>query len=130
MFLFNHLGSKQLTALLFLSSFFGYLEWGDNASFLFEVEWELIQVLVNDPMSAMHPFTVLPMLGQIGLVVALFQKSPTKWLVYASIGCLGLLFGLMFFIGIAGWNLKILGSTLPFLILSVLVIVRLRRQHP
>lgn len=129
MFLFNHLGSKQLTALLFLSSFFGYLEWGDNASFLFEVEWELIQVLVNDPMSAMHPFTVLPMLGQIGLVVALFQKSPTKWLVYTSIGCLGILFGLMSFIGISSGVPKIFLSTLPFLILSVLVIVRLRRQH-
>lgn len=120
--------NKAILFGLFLASFIGYLEWGDNSSFLFVVEWELLKGLINEPMSVLHPFTVLPLLGQIGILVAVFQKKPSKWLVYASIGCLGLLFGLMFFIGLSAWNLKILGSTLPFLVLSVLAVVRLRRQ--
>jgi len=46
-------------------------------------------------------------------------------LTYAGIAGIGILFALMFFIGVIDLNVRILASTLPFLIFAVLAI----RQH-
>ncbi len=114
---------KLLNFLLIVTSLFGYLEWGTNMhTFLFQAEGEILSKLTADPMSVLHPLTVLPMLGQIGLLVTLFQKQPGRILTYCCIGSMGILFLLMFAIGVMSFNLKIIASTLPFLILSFLAI--------
>lgn len=114
---------KLLNFLLIVTSLFGYLEWGTNMhTFLFQAEGEILSKLTADPMSVLHPLTVLPMLGQIGLLVTLFQKQPERILTYCCIGSMGILFLLMFAIGVMSFNLKIIASTLPFLILSFLAI--------
>lgn len=76
-----------------------------------------------NPVDAIHPFSVLPLLGQVFLVITLFQKSPWRSLTLAGIGCIGLLLVFIFFIGIVGPNFKMLVSTLPFLVLSFRVII-------
>ena len=119
---------KMLIAGLILSSLFGYLEWGGGKSMLlYQAELEILSKIFNDPMSVLHPFTVLPMLGQALLLISLFQQNPSKVLVYIGIGCIGVLLLLMFAIGIMAANVKILGSTLPFLILAGLLVLGYRR---
>jgi len=113
----------MLNFLLIVTSLFGYLEWPkDMHMFLFQAEAEIVSKLIADPMSVLHPLTVLPMLGQIGLLITLFQKQPGKILTYCCIGAMGLLFLLLFAIGVMSVNLKIIASTLPFLVLSFIAI--------
>jgi hypothetical protein len=120
--------SKVLNLLLILTSLVGYLEWGrGNKSFLFQAEAAIFSKLFSDPISILHPFTVLPMLGQVLLVVTLFQNRPGKTLTYISIGCLGILLGLMFVIGLMNLNYKIIISTIPFIVVSVIAIIHYKK---
>ncbi len=115
--------SKILNFLLIITSLFGYLEWSGNSHmFLFQAEGEIILKLFTHPTSVIHPFTVLPMIGQIILLITLFQKKPNKTLTYIGMGGLGILLTFMFFIGVISLNSKILFSTIPFLIISIFTI--------
>lgn len=122
--------NKALNLGLILSSLLGYLEWGQgNKTFLLQAEMEVVSKLFNDFMAAFHPFTILPLLGQLLLLITLFQKQPSKVLTYVGMSCIGLLLAFMFFIGLISLNAKILLSTLPFLALAVLTIRTLRNRE-
>ena len=115
---------KILNFLLIITSLVGYLEWGrGHHTFLFQAEAEILSKAFTEPLSVFHPFTVIPLLGQIILLITLFQKHPGKWLTTIGIACIGLLLGLMFFIGCIGLNIKIMLSTLPFLIIAVVALM-------
>ncbi|HCX21705.1 MAG: hypothetical protein CMB80_32580 [Flammeovirgaceae bacterium] len=120
---------KSLLLLLVASSLFGYLEWGGgNSSFLFEAEYEVLIRLFNSPESASHPFTLIPLAGQVLLLISLILYKPKKILIYIGIACLGLLLYFMFVMGLFSLNLKIIGSTLPFTALSIYTIWYLRKM--
>ena len=115
--------SKILNLCLFVTSLFGYLEWGgDNQMFLWKGEMEILAKLSNDPLLVLHPFTVLPLVGQMILLITLFQKKPSRLLTYLGMGGIGILMLLIFGIGLMGANFKIAGSAIPFLITGILVI--------
>ncbi len=115
--------NKVLNLLLLLTSLFGYLEWGGGSHlFLFEAEGEVLGKLFTDPLSVIHPFTLLPMVGQVLLLVTLFQPQPSKLLTYLSIASLGLLLGFMCFVGLLSHNYLITFSTLPFIVVAAFTI--------
>jgi len=117
--------SKLLNLGLIVTSLLGYLEWGkDMTMFLFQGEAEIVVKLFKDPISVIHPFTVLPMTGQIILLITLFQKQPGRKLSLVGMGCIAILFLLIFVIGIMTLKLRIFLSTIPFLTLGVLRILR------
>lgn len=119
---------RILIFLLIITSLFGYLEWGrDNSSFLFQGEYDLLKNMMSNPKSAIHPFTLIPLLGQILLFITLFQKKPNRILTYVGISCIGLLLLFMSFIGIISANIKILISTLPFIVVAILAIINQRK---
>lgn len=120
--------SKILNSLLIITSLIGYLEWsGNNHIFLFKAEAEIFSKLFTDPVSVLHPFTILPLIGQILLLITIFQKTPSKILTYISIAGLGLLLGFMFIVGIMSMNFKIIISTIPFIVISILAIRHYRK---
>lgn len=120
--------SKILNFLLIITSLIGYLEWGKNShSFLFQAEGEILTKLFTDPASVIHPFTILPMLGQVLLIITLFQKKQSKILTYISIVCLGILLVLMFVIGIMSLKYKIIFSTIPFIAVAIFAIIHYRK---
>ena len=122
--------SKIINLILIISSLFGYLEWGESQQqFLFQVEAELFSKLISEPASLLHPFVLLPLAGQILLIITLFQEQPSKLLTYLSIAGLGLLFAMILFIGIINSNIKIGLSALPFLITSVYAIFHYRKLN-
>ena len=95
---------KILNALLIVTSLLGYLEWsGDSHTFLFQAEAEILHKLFTNPSSVVHPFILLPLIGQI------------------------LLLGFMFIIGLISLNYKIIISTISFLVVAVLTIINLRK---
>ncbi|MBX7186799.1 MAG: hypothetical protein K1Y01_16780 [Vicinamibacteria bacterium] len=118
---------KALNLSLVLSSLVGYLEWGKSEStFLFQAEAGMFDKALQHPESLIHPFTLLPLLGQAALLATLFQKEAGKRLTYLGIAGLGLLLGFMFVVGLISLNPRILVSTLPFLILATVTIRRHR----
>jgi len=120
---------KILNGLLILTSLLGYLEWGnDRSSFLFQAEWEVLSRLFQDPLSVVHPLTLVPLLGQLLLFATLFQKEPGKALTLVGLGCLAILLVFICFIGVISLNWKILFSTVPFIMVAVLVILNLRKK--
>ena len=126
--------TKILNLLLIVFSLLGYLEWGnDNSSFLFEAEAEIFSKLFTDPGSVVHPFTMLPLAGQLLLLVTLFQKKPNKWLTFTGMGGIGILLVFMFLIGLISLNVSILISTIPFFVAGFLAVRhhrQLARQAP
>jgi hypothetical protein len=121
--------AKILNALLIFTSLMGYLEWGkDNRVFLFQAEGQILLKLLNEPVAVAHPFTMLPMLGQLLLLITLFQKSAGKILTYAGMTGIGILLAFMFVIGLVSLNWKILVSTLPFLLIAFLTLRHFRHS--
>lgn len=117
-----------LNLLLVITSLLGYLEWGkDESIFLLEGEILIISKLFTDFTSVIHPFILLPMAGQILLIVTLFQKSPSRLLTYLGLGSIGILLFFMFLIGLLSLNYKILFSTIPFLVTGFFVIMKNRK---
>lgn len=121
--------AKILNALLIVTSLLGYLEWGGgNNILLFQGEADIILKLFTNPKSVAHPFILMPLLGQLLLLLTIFQKTPNRILTFIGIGSLGLLLGFMFIIGIISMNFKILLSTIPFLITAIYTVFYLRKN--
>ncbi|MBK8874308.1 MAG: hypothetical protein KBH11_07760 [Bacteroidia bacterium] len=81
---------RILNLLLLLTSLIGYLEWGgNNHSFLFEIELEIIIKLFSRPFDVIHPLIVIPLIGQILLLATIIQRSPSNVLTYSGLAGLG-----------------------------------------
>jgi hypothetical protein len=115
--------SKLFSILLLITSLIGYLEWsGNNQIFLYQAEIEVLTKLFTNPIPILHPFTILPILGQLCLIVTIFQSKPNKKLIYFCILALGILLVFMFIVGIMALNYKIIISTIPFILVSFMTI--------
>jgi hypothetical protein len=115
--------SKILNLGLILSSLAGYIEWGaDKSLFLFQAEWEVFSKLIADPLSVIHPLTLLPLVGQIVLLYTLFQKIPRKLPTFIGLFCLAILLVFLTIVGIVSHNIKIFLSSIPFIIIAILTI--------
>lgn len=122
------INKRVLNIGLLATSLTGYLEWGGgNQIFLWKAEWNVLLQLFFNPEQAAHPFTLIPMLGQMLLVLSLFVPKYFRWLTLAGIACISLLLYFMFVIGLLGMNMKILLSTLPYVVLSVWALLLQRK---
>lgn len=114
---------KLFNFLLLLSSFFGYLEWPpDNHGFVFQLEAEILRIAKTNASSVAHPFILLPFIGQVLLLISLFQSPPKRWLTLTGLLCTGLLMLLLFVIGLLTAHAGIVASTLPYLLISFFVV--------
>lgn len=114
------------TLAVILSSFIGYLEWGgEQSGFLLEME---MNILISGAKQALvHPAFLIPFIGQLLLLITLFQREQKRWMIYTGTGMLSLLLVFIFIIGILSLNVKILASASPF-IFSAGVLLRLSRR--
>lgn len=114
---------RILNACLLLTFLAGYLEWGGgNQVFIFQAEAELLVKAISHPKEVLHPFILIPFLGQLLLLYSLFQPKPGRVLTLTGLACLSTIMLFLFVIGIISPNLKILGSVIPFLIVGVVVL--------
>ncbi len=106
---------KRYNLGLILTSLLGYLEWGEDQSmFLFQGAYDVLVKLFTDPASVVHPITLLPLLGQIVLIISLFQKRPSLVLTIIGFVGLGALLLVILVVGLLNWNIKMILSTLLF----------------
>ena len=117
--------NKFLSLLILLSSLIGYLEWGGgNSGYLFSLEYDLIRKGMSSN-ELMHPFILLPLVGQILLLVSMFY--PKRALVITGILLLSVIMLMILLVGLLSMNFKIILSALPFLVLSVYYIISSRK---
>lgn len=120
---------KTINATLLTTSFLGYLEWEqNNHAFLGEAELQVIRQAVTTPSEILHPFIIIPLLGQVLLFYSLFKKQPGAGLSLIGMSCIGILMAFVFFIGIISRHWYTLISTLPFLFFAFLQLRMLRRK--
>ncbi|WP_284651209.1 hypothetical protein [Flavobacterium terrisoli] len=118
---------KKIILSLFLSSFIGYLEWGKESEFIGAIEYDLLLKIKQSPEAFFHPFILLPLIGQLLLLVSLFVPKPKFWVIVTAATGIALLFIMLLFIGLLTWNPKITLLTLPFLGLYGYLIFRRKR---
>jgi len=119
--------NKMKVVFLIITSLFVYLSWGnESAAFLFQMEYEIISKLFTNPLSALHPFTIIPLLGQILLLISLFQKTPNVVLLKIGIGCLFFLIVFVLIVGLLSRRIPIIVSTVPFITLAFFTLKTLR----
>ncbi|XZF15993.1 hypothetical protein ACTHGU_07635 [Chitinophagaceae bacterium MMS25-I14] len=119
---------KIINTLLVITSLFGYLEWGGGQhSFLFQAEAEILAKMKGNFMSVFHPAIVVPLIGQLLLLVTLFQRKPLRAFTIIGLSCLALIMLLILFIGLAARNMKMAGSAIPFIATAIWAVVYHRR---
>lgn len=108
---------KILVVLLLLTSLIGYTEWGKGQSmFLFQMEYEVFFGAKENFKSLSHPLIILPLLGQLALIYSLLTKHPFKRIIISGASAIFILLFIFFLVGLLTQNVKIIGSTLPFLV--------------
>ncbi len=124
--------TKRLTcALLILSSLCVYLEWGtNNSTYLIAAEAEVIRRLFTQPQSALHPFTIIPLAGQLLLAINILLTPPRRWLFRLGAASVGILVLFIFIIGLIGLNFKIALLSLPFLFCATVALLRWKKTKP
>jgi len=117
---------RLLPILIFISFFFCYLEWaGGNSGFIVQLEYDAFSRGM-DKSSFIHPLIILPLVGQIMLFISIILLKRKAILV--GIVLLSVLVVVIFLVGLLAFNLKIILSALPFLVLSTLYISRYRKE--
>ena len=108
---------------LIVSSLAGYLEWSkDNRMFIYQMELEVFSKFLTQPSSVIHPFVVLPLIGQLILLFNACRKKPSRALTLIGMATLGLLLFFMLLIGMLSTNLRIFAAAVPFALVSVYTI--------
>ena len=124
------MNTRILNLLLILSSLMAYLEWGtDQKMFLAQGEMEILAKLFSDPLSVAHPFVLLPLAGQILLLITLFQNKPSRLLSLLGVASVGILLLFIFLIGTVSLNVKIMLCSLPFVVLAIISIRHHRKSR-
>lgn len=118
---------KLLNVILIIFSLMGYLEWGGNHQYLFDIEFEVISKLLTTPTEALQPLVIIPLAGQMMLAYTLYQSEPDRKLIHMGIACIGFLMLFILIAGIMGPNFKIIGSILPFILTSIYTILTLKK---
>ena len=119
---------RIINILLLITSLLCYLEWGGgNSGFLFQMELELFKT-EDLAHTFTHIMVLAPLLGQVLLLITIFQKIPSRKLTLIGVLMLSVLVLMIFLISILGLNYKIFLSTIPFLT-SAFVFFRKRKLY-
>jgi hypothetical protein len=101
----------------------GYLEWGSNQQrFIAFAEWEILSKAGQNIGEVLHPFIILPFIGQLLILITFFQKNPNRLMSLMGVGCLASIMVFLSFIGIISLNIRIFAASLPFLLSAIWVI--------
>ena len=119
------------TVLLLLTSLAGFMEWGTGSSaFLFETEMFVLSKMFTDFFSVLHPLILLPLAGQLMLLAAVFQRRPSRFLLFGGIILLSLIMVVILIAGILGVNPRMVLSVAPFFTVGAFTVIEARKVSP
>lgn len=121
---------KRLINLALLIAFqFCYLEWPPNNSmFIYEGEAKIFSMTDKWMDNFTHPVILLGLLAQILVLLGAMILNFNKRLNSLGVVLLGILVLLFFVVGLMSSNYKIVGSTLPYLVLEIYYFMTLRKK--
>jgi hypothetical protein len=123
------MNQRWISLGLFLSFLFLRLAWAKHSMFMFQIEYDVFSKAGKYPASVLHPFIVLPFIGQLLMLAAVFNKRfPIKYILLANL-LLGLMVLMVLLIGILAPDFTMIISTIPFLFFTVLLIRSYRIRH-
>lgn len=116
---------KRLLNLGLLIAFqFCYLEWPNHSMYVFEAEKEIFTKTENWISNFTHPIILTGLVTQIVLLLGAILPNINSKLNTLSVLLLGALVLLFAVVGVLSLNYKIIFSTLPFLIVTVIYFVK------
>ncbi|MBI5915210.1 MAG: hypothetical protein HY842_07530 [Bacteroidetes bacterium] len=116
---------------LFLAFNICYLEWGsDQSSFLFQIPFTIFAEKKDLLSTLTHPLIIFGFAGQLMLLVSAIRKVPNRIVNLIGWLCLAVIVLLVLLSGLLSFNWRILLSTVPFIVLSVLFFRNRRKKHP
>lgn len=116
---------KRLLNLGLLIAFqFCYLEWPNHSMYVFEAEKEIFTKTENWISNFTHPIILIGLVTQIVLLLGAILPNINSKINTLSVLLLGALVLLFAVVGVLSLNYKIIFSTLPFLILTVIYFVK------
>lgn len=99
--------------------------------FLFQAEADILKNIFRQPENYLHPFILLPLFGQVLLLVAFLRPKVANWIQMAGMLCLALIIFMILFIGIIEPSWKMILSASPFTLVffwHVLAMIQNRRS--
>ena len=119
--------SPRLFPLGLLVSFLTcYLEWGKMREFAFEMEFAVLADISESISAFANPLVFVPFACQLLLLVAAFQKVPNRGMILGATVLLLPFVLIVAFAGMAGGIWKMTLSTVPFLAIATLFIIKYR----
>jgi hypothetical protein len=119
---------KLLNALLILTPLMGYMEWADQHMFIYELEYDLLFNFREKQDAFLHPLILLPLIGQLVLIITLFQREPNKKLTFTGIALLSTIMVFLFFIGFIAKSPAIALYAAPFIVTAIITVwINLKR---
>lgn len=113
--------NRIFAALCLVSTFLVYFEWGGgNRAFLWEMELDLFQKSREDIAAFGHPLIILPLIAQILLIVIIALPTARRSLPITAVSLFGILAFIVLLGGVGSSNYKIIGFSLPFIVISSL----------
>jgi hypothetical protein len=118
---------QRLTGVfLFCSFLICHLTWANHSAFLFQLEYALLFLEKKSAGNFLYPVVLLPLIGQLLLLLSIFQRKPSHRLQMVAAALLGLLVLLILFTGMLSRQFMTALSTLPFIAAVILLFSRRR----
>ena len=117
---------RVLNVGLFFAFQIGYLEWPNHARFIIQFEYELFSNTQRLLSNLTHPLILVGFVAQMMLLLGIFLKNFNKKINAFSIILLGLIVLLFMIVGCTSANIKIVLSTLPYLVLSSIYFFKIK----
>jgi len=108
-----------------------FMAWGGGQSaFLFEAEYQLFFRQKGSAETFTHPLVLLPLAGQLLLLFSASQKKPSRRLAVLGQLLLSPLVALILLAGILSLHMKMVLSTLPFIVSSIIFYNSFSKKAP
>ena len=119
---------RLLNAGLILAFSICLMEWADKSAFVFQTEYQIFAEGENLLSSLTHPLILAGLIGQLLLLYVVIKPGVRN--IYTTLGILILspVVLMIFLSGALSLNVKIIASTLPFLVLSILFFMKFRKR--
>lgn len=106
-----------------------YTEWGQNHSmFIFQMQFQELAKQQHIIQVITHPIIMSGLIGECLLFICAVYSTIPRWVNYIGIGLLACIVSIFSLAGILDANWKIIVSTMPFWILSFLLIKQVRKK--
>lgn len=118
---------KLLNIALFISFLFVYLDWGhDGAEFIWQLESSIFTGPGHNTALFVNPFFILAFIGQVLLIISTIKSQFSRRVTtYGVVFLSGIVIPVLI-MGLLLFKVKIILSTLPFLILATIFIIKAR----